>query len=213
MYRSDPCDDRDDEPDRIKARSQRRKRKDCRRVSRRHTDPDPNGSYGKLSASLFERSDQMSSRSASDPGECENRQRGRRRRLWVASSLSELSARGADCRKYKLVSNKGSYRNLSKRLPRFWKKNGVQIGPQMSSGSELITALSVLAKFKNACSLNRIPDSTAVCYLQFFLKSPSGIISAHPVYEKFESGVFQAIRSVAHVRGCFEIPAPSLRNE
>lgn len=118
----------------------------------------------------MERSDQLSVRSDSSSGDDEHLQRERRSKFRVASLLNELFACGDDYPEYKLVSNKGSYQDLSKHVYRFQNTIDVQMQPHVLSGTDLIAVLSFLAKLGDVSSLSRVPDFTEVWGLQSYVE-------------------------------------------
>lgn len=73
--------------------------------------------------------------------------------------MNELFARAVDYREYRVVNSKIAYQNLSRHLPRFWKKTEVHMLLQVFSGSDLNALLSSLARFKDACNLSRVPPT------------------------------------------------------
>lgn len=171
MDESDFDDDCDDEPSRKKGPSHPRRREDCRWISRRYRGSDQGRFYGDSSTALSKRLNESGGRVDFDSGDDKCSQKRCRSRLWVVRQLNELVARATDYCEYKVVSDKSEYCDLYRHVTRFWKKADIQMRPHDFSESDPIAVLSFLARFKNACKLNCVPESIAVCCFQFYVKA------------------------------------------
>lgn len=83
--------------------------------------------------------------------------------------MTALFARAGHYRKYRLVDISDDYEDFFKNALRFWKQTGVQMRSQGFSGSDTIAVLGFLVTFEKACSLYRVPESTAMCCFQFYM--------------------------------------------
>lgn len=64
----------------------------------------------------------------------------------------------------------GSYQDLTRHASRFGKKTDIRVRSHVFIDSDTFAVVSVLAKLENACNLNCVPESIAVCCFQLYVE-------------------------------------------
>lgn len=134
--------------------------------NRRGTPSSPSDSSH--SDSSYESSD--SDESTSSDGYRRSRRSSRRKSLTEFKPLNELFRKAVSYKTYRLKNRDGQVNMDTVRIDKLHRKLKVQMGSFTFDGSDPISVLGFLERFKTACNHNHVHEDAAIWLFQFFLE-------------------------------------------